>query len=92
MHIYKIMCKVNKKSYIGLSEIEPDIDYLDLPKSILADIDDFGKEKFNLLKICELRNKEKAEFKAEVLSELEKNLYEEDEPESEETEFFAEEE
>ena len=82
MHIYKLVCKVNKKTYIGLSELEPYIDDLDLPKSVQEDLIDYGKDKFNLLKICELNNKEKAEFRAETLAENEEHLYEEDPEES----------
>jgi len=78
MHIYKLVCTANKKTYIGLSEIEPYIDDLDLPKSVQEDLIDYGKDKFNLLKICELNNKEKAEFRAETLAEKEEHLYEED--------------
>lgn len=86
MFIYKIICQANKKSYIGVCEEEPNLYNIDLPKEIQEDLDNFGKDKFLFLKVCELNNKEKAKRKAEILTLQEANVYEEEKSES----FFAE--
>ena len=75
MHIYKLICKPTKQVYIGISEQEPALENIDVPENVQRDFENFGKNKFNLLKICELNNREKAVHKAQVLAEQEENPY-----------------
>lgn len=84
MHIYKLICKPTKRVYVGISEQEPALENIDVPQNVQRDFENFGKDKFNLLKICELNNRAKAEHKAQVLIEREVNPYNKEEPDQSE--------
>lgn len=92
MHIYKLICRPTRRVYVGISENEPALENIDVPHNVQRDFENFGKDKFRLLKICELNNREKAEHKAQVLAEQEENPYntyqeEPDQPEEPEYEI-----
>lgn len=75
MYIYKLICRITKRVYVGLSENEPVISELKVPEHVQRDIKEFGEGGFKLIKIGYLNNIEKAMSKANYLMDLADSLY-----------------
>lgn len=67
MHIFKLVCQVTRRVYVGLSENEPIVSELEVPEQVEKDISEFGGNKFKISKIAYLNNYEKAAEKANYL-------------------------